>query len=120
MLAFAVAYTTLNLITFSYFSPLYLLIAIPMAAVILWLRDELMKQGIFYLLIAYAALVIFFLLVNAMGHFFHSGSIALGLGLLLLAVSDVFIGIRFSKPFKYISYIIMITYYAGLLLVSGL
>ncbi|HED24549.1 MAG TPA: hypothetical protein ENN91_05430 [Firmicutes bacterium] len=120
MLAFAAAYTILNAVTFFYFSPLYLLIAVPMAAVLLLLRKGLVKKRIFYPLIAYTALVILVLLVNAMGHLFHGGSTSTGLGLLLLALSDIFIGIRFSRPFTHISYIVIITYFAGLALVSGL
>ncbi|MFO8193039.1 MAG: hypothetical protein R6U08_09840 [Bacillota bacterium] len=120
MLAFAAAYTILNMVTFFYFSPFYLLIAVPMVVVLLLLRKGLVKKGIFYPLVAYTILVILVLLVNAMGHLFHGGSTSVGLGLLLLALSDIFIGIRFSKPFAHISYIVIITYFAGLILVSGL
>lgn len=120
MLVFAASYTILNLVAFYYFSPFYLLIAVPMAVVLLLLRKGLVEKGIFYPLAAYSALVILVLLVNAMGHLFHGGSTSTGLGLFLLALSDIFIGIRFSKPFTHISYVVIISYFAGLLLVSGL
>ncbi len=114
---FAIAYSTLNLVTFAHFSPLYLLAILPCAALVFLIGKGLVREKVFFPLLAYGIVVIAGLVVNAMGHLFHSGMPLTGLGLLSLAVSDLIIATRFAHPRKYLSYLIMVTYYTGLLLV---
>ena len=118
--AFTVAYSVLNLVTFAHFSPLYLLAVVPFFALFFWFKEGLVRENAFYPFLAYGIVVVAFLVVNAMGHLTCTGRVILGLGLLSLAISDIVIAVRLARPFKYDSYIIMITYYTGLALVSGL
>lgn len=118
-LFFSLAYTTLNLLTFSHFSWVYLLAIVPYIVVLFLIKDELEGKKVLYPLAFYSIVVILFLVINAMGNIFHTGNLVLGFGLLLLAVSDMAIAVRFAMPSKIISIVIMATYYAGLILVSG-
>ena len=118
--SFAAAYTILNLTTFAHFSPLYLLAVIPFFAVFFLFKEGLVRENAFYPFLAYGLAVVAFLVVNSMGHLVYTGRLILGLGLLSLAVSDMLIAVRLARPFKGASHVIMITYYAGLIMVSGL